>query len=89
MVVQIDTIYEDGVFKPQEKIAWEIFQKLKQSLTVSRTAYKGAGGRDLSGSKSPSRHARLDNPAPYLIRGHPGLLWIPAFAGMTKLEVSE
>jgi len=43
MVVQIDTIYEDGVFKPQEKIAWEIFQKLKQSLTVSRTAYRGQG----------------------------------------------
>ncbi len=26
----------------------------------------------------------LTRPAPYLIRGNPGLFWIPAFAGMTR-----
>jgi hypothetical protein len=30
-------------------------------------------------------HAGLDKPAPYLIRGHLGQLWIPASAGMTAL----
>jgi hypothetical protein len=31
------------------------------------------------------RHAGLDKPAPYSIRGHPVLLfWIPAFTRMTK-----
>jgi len=63
--------------------------KIEAITNCVQDSLQGAGGRDLSGSKSPSRHARLDNPAPYLIRGHPGLLWIPAFAGMTKLEVSE